>query len=296
MPPERVRIDHRLQNLKIAITGYRGFIGRFLVAALKKLEVELLLLEGDVRSPDTWSGSFDLLYHLAASMPRRFTDNPVEGFSVNIEGTLRALEASRKRDAHIIVTSTCGVYSPEITGAVSEEGSLNPQSPYAQSKLLAEMLCSSYAQNYEVKSTVLRIFNVYGPGQDRNFIIPYIMQCALDGETAIIHNPQSARDFIYVTDVISALIAASLQGDHFDIFNVGTGKIWTNIQVLEIIERMMEKSISWESKDGRIDNQPIIHAKVEKAAYKLGWLPEIELEQGLRRLLNNMKSRSENIL
>ena len=287
---EQGEFDRRLNGRKIAITGHRGFVGRSLVAALEKLDVEALLLEGDVRAPETWSGSFDLLFHLAASMPRKFAAEPTESFSVNIEGTLRALEACRERAAQLVFTSTCGVYSPEIVGAVDEEDALDPQSPYAQSKLQAEMLCRSYAENYGVKSTVLRIFNVYGPGQDRNYIIPYIAECILADQTAVVHNPQSARDHIYITDVVDALKATAAQDAHFDIFNVGTGAVCSNTQLIEKIEQVVGKDLSWGKKKGRVDNQPVVYAEVEKAAQKLEWRPETTIDQGLGSLVASMKT------
>lgn len=291
MRPESATGEGRLAHLRVAVTGHRGFIGRHLVAALGALKASVLLLEGDVRSPEAWKGPFDLLFHLAAAMPHRFAEDPGEGFSVNVEGTLKALEACRARGARVVFASTCGVYSPSEVGALSEACRVDPQTPYAQSKLVAEMLCRSYADHFGVSSTVLRLFNIYGAGQRAEFLIPYLVQCALEGREAVVHHPESSRDFVHVTDVARALVGAALIGGPFEVFNIGLGRPYTVREVLEAIGRVLGRPVAWRQGEGRPDPQPAVFARVERAETRLGWRPTVGLEQGLRDVVAAMGSK-----
>jgi UDP-glucose 4-epimerase len=291
MHPEPSAGEVRLARLRVAVTGHRGFIGRHLVATLGALKARVVLLEGDVRSPESWTGPFDLLFHLAAVMPHRFAEDPGEGFSVNIEGTLRALEACRARGARMVFTSTCGVYSPSEAGALSEACRVDPQTPYARSKLMAEMLCRSYADHFGVSGTVLRLFNIYGEGQKAEFLVPYLAQCALEGREAVVHHPESSRDFVHVTDVARALVRAALVEGPFEVFNIGLGRPYTVRQVLEAIGRVLGRPVAWRQGEGRPDPQPAVFARIERAEARLGWRPTVGLEQGLRDVVAAMGAK-----
>lgn len=290
MCPESFAGEARLAHLRVAVTGHRGFIGRHLVAALGALKAPVVLVGGDVRSPESWTGPFDLLFHLAAVMPHRFADDPGTGFSVNVEGTLKALEACRARGARMVFTSTCGVYSPSEAGAISETCPVDPQTPYARSKLMAEMLCRSYADYFGVSSAILRLFNVYGAGQRPEFLIPYLARCAVDGREAVVYHPEAGRDFIHVKDVVQALMRAGLVEAPFEVFNIGMGRPHTVRQVLEAVEKAVDRPVAWRRGEGRPDSQPSVYADIGGAATRLGWRPDIRLEQGLRDVLNAMGS------
>lgn len=268
------------------MTGHRGFIGRYLVAVLRSVGATVVPIEGDVRSPDSWEGEFDLLFHLAAAMPQRFRDDPREGFSVNVEGTLSALDACRVRGARMVLASTCGVYSPSVSGAISEACPVDPRTPYAQSKLLAEMLCRSYAEHFGVACTILRMFNVYGEGQKQEFLIPYLLGCAVEGREAVVYHPESARDFVHVADVAQALICAAVSGEKgVSIFNIGTGEPYTVLQILDVISGILERPFVWTPGVGDRDPQPTVYAQIQGAVKRLGWRPVIGIEQGLRKAI-----------
>lgn len=288
MSRECSEADIQLKILKVAVSGHGGFIGRHLVTALQSLSIQPLLLDGDVRLPQSWKGSFDLLYHLAAVTPESFADGPGKSFSVNIEGTLQALEACRVRGARMVFISTCGVYSPSIIGGVSENSPIDPQTPYAESKLLAEMLCRSYAAHYKVPVTVLRLFNVFGEGQRRLFLVPFLLQCALEGNEAVVYHPHSSRDFVHVSDVVHALKCVVFQKNIFDIFNIGQGRGYIVHQVIETIEDILGRKLLWGHEEKGVDPNPIIYAEIERAKTELNWYPSLDLEQGLREIILSM--------
>lgn len=288
MSREHSEVEIQLENLKIAVSGHRGFIGRNLVTYLQSLPVELLLVDEDVRLPQSWKKPFDFLYHLAAVGPRSFENNPGEGFSVNIEGTLQALEACRVRGARMVFISTCGVYNPAETEAVSENCPTDPQTPYAQSKLLAEILCRSYTDYYKVPVTVLRLFNVFGEGQRRPFLIPYLLNCALEEQEAVVHHPNSSRDFVHMSDVVNALKCVVFQKDLFDVFNIGQGCGYTVRQVIETIEGILNRKLVWRCEEKGLDPNPLIYADIEHARARLKWSPVRDLGHGLKETIHSM--------
>jgi nucleoside-diphosphate-sugar epimerase len=278
-----------IYDLKVAVTGYRGFIGHHLVTTLRSLKVETVPVPGDVRLPETWAiGHFDLVFHLASSMPNEFASNPGSGFANNFEGTLQALEACRTRDACMVFASTCGVYSSSMGGAIPETCSVEPQTPYAQSKLMAEMLCHTYADHYGVPSTIFRFFNVYGTGQRPEFVIPYLVQCGLAGQEAVVRQPDSARDFVYISDVVNALLCAAKQGSEFSIFNVGLGQPHTIRQVVDAVSRILGRPLSWKQGEGQLVPQQARYAEISHIREKLDWSPRVDLEQGLSDMISIM--------
>ncbi len=297
MPPDGPEAEARLAGLKVAVTGHRGFIGRFLVVALRSSGISVTCVEGDVCSPGSWTGEFDLLFHLAAAMPQRFREDPGTGFSVNVEGTLRALEACRARKARMVLASTCGVYSPTVSGAISEDSPVDPRTPYAQSKLMAEMLCRSYAEHLGVACTVLRLFNIYGEGQKEEFLIPYLLRCAVEGSEAVVYHPESKRDFVHVTDAAQALILAGLSESRFGVFNIGSGHPYSVLQVMEIISHILNRPMAWRPGQTSKDPQSAVYAQTDHTSKELGWHSAIGLENGLRVAILSMNaSGSEKVM
>ena len=278
--------------IRIAITGAKGFIGSHLIEALRTRKFPVKAIEGDIRSTGTWEEEFDLLYHLAACSPREFVDSSGEAFSVNADGTRQALEACRRNKAQMVFASTCAVYKPDAATVFSEDSPLEPLTAYGRSKLTCEQLCQAYADRYGVRSTALRLFSVYGPGQDPRSIVPYLMQSILKEQTAEVLHPDSSRDFIYVTDVVEAFLKSAVSEPPFSIFNVGTGQANTIKELIEIISQSMGKTLIYNrAKDVR-DPQQSIRADIKRIKNDLGWLPKIGLREGIQIMAGDI-SREE---
>lgn len=276
--------SHSLDKLRIAVTGFDGFIGSWFVKKLRSLNIPVIRLAGDVRSADTWKEEFDVLYHFAAMMPKSFTESPEEAFSVNVNGVLQALGACRRNNAQMVFISTCGVYKPKANEFYFEDDDVEPQTAYAQSKLIGEMLCRAYVQQFNVKSTIFRLFNVYGLGQNKNYIIPYLIKCALTGETAEVCHPDSSRDFVYISDVIDALMLAVKIKETFSCYNVGFGKSYMISQVIDVINEVCSTELYYKKKDSDGDKHLSITANVSKIAKCLNWSAKTSFQEGISQI------------
>jgi len=218
---------------KILITGSEGFIGshvvefflkkNFFVKAfvyynsfnsigwLKdiKKSKNLKIFRGDVRNYDTLYDALKDCYaviHLAALIGIPYSYNTPDSYvSTNVVGTLNILQASRKlKTKRVIITSTSEVYGTAKYIPIDERHPLNPQSPYAASKVAADALAQSFYKSYKLPVTILRPFNTYGPRQSERAIIPTIVNQILSNKVVELGNLTPTRDFTYVEDVAKA--------------------------------------------------------------------------------------------
>jgi nucleoside-diphosphate-sugar epimerase len=282
-----------LTGSKIAVTGFEGFIGRKLVQRLNDTRADLVLLDGDVRDPATWKKDFDYLYHLASVTAAGFVKNPSEAFSVNVNGTINALEACRQRRAAMIFPSTCGVYKPVQKGPTSEADATEAKTPYTASKLIDEILCASYSRDYGIRCCVLRLFNVYGAGQQELFIVPYLVRSVMDNDPPTVKHPDSIRDFIHVDDVVDAMLRSSQHmGPESRFLNVGSGKPFAIKQVIELISEIVDRPMKWIHESDEGDTHPAVWANIERAKDVLDWAPQVDLRQGLTEMIKHMAKNS----
>lgn len=285
---------------RISITGENGFVGRHLVNSLKELGSSIISLKDpqgnrpDIRKKELFEGrmdelkDIDLIYHLAARTSINSSyENPIETYETNVLGTLNVLELCRVCDIDKIVYASSYVYGTPHYLPIDERHITDPSNPYSRSKLIGEELCRSYHHDFGIKCIILRPFNIYGPGQGPDFLIPDIISNLSRGEV-VLKDAEPKRDFVYITDVIDAYIkAGEYQGD-FDIFNIGSG---TSYSVREIMEKIMEifgSELRVIYKGERRRNEIMdCYANIEKAKRILGWKPSIGIDEGLRLVLSN---------
>lgn len=281
---------------RIAVTGSRGFIGHRLVQALRSQGHTVNPLVGDVTSPKTWEGEFDILYHLAAAMPKIYAQDPGRGYSVNVCGVINALEACRLRSAKIVFPSTCGLYRDQISDSVSEDHPLQDQTPYATQKLVGEMLCRAYAAHHKVRCVILRLFNVYGGGQKPQFLIPYLFQCAFTGSMALIKTPDSRRDLIHVDDVVAAMLAAAGVDTEYALLNIGSGSSHSVREIISFVQEIVGQPLSWKHVAGSTDVHQGIRADISAArAGLMRWYPRVRIQEGLAETGDYVKRSLEAI-
>ncbi|MDP2587537.1 MAG: SDR family oxidoreductase, partial [bacterium] len=224
---------------RILVTGAGGFIGAHLVRMLTndKYDVhQLSHADGDIADTKISAKNIDHVFHLAAKtfVPDSWS-NPVDFYKTSTMGTLRVLEFCREQGCSLTFNSTY-VYGNQKQMPISEEASIDAAAPYHHSKILAEDLCRFYASKYNVSVTVLRPFNIYGPGQRDMFLIPKLVKQIFDPAKASIEvfDLKPKRDYLYVEDLVRAMIA-TIEKKGFAVYNVGFGKSYGVDQVIRSI-------------------------------------------------------------
>ena len=284
--------------MNISVTGSMGFIGSHLVKKLEELGrniVPLDILNGiDLTDWNSLQNTdeFDVLIHLAAKtyVPDSYK-YPREFYNSNILGTLNALELCRIREAKMIFTSSYVYGKPEYL-PIDEKHPTVAFNPYANSKIIGEKLCEGYNRDFGVSVIILRLFNIYGAGQNRNFLIPSIIEMMKNGKV-ILNDPSPRRDFVYIDDVIDAYIKASeYNSSDFEVFNIGYGKSHAVQEVVDIIGKHYHDNIEIEYTGEKRRNEIFdTVADITKARELLGWQPEISLKNGINRLTDKEKYR-----
>jgi UDP-glucose 4-epimerase len=298
------------------VTGGAGFIGSHLVDALLARGDEVVvmddlstgrrenlsaalargvaLVEADIREAVAVQEVFEayspeLVLHLAAQMDvRRSVADPLFDLSVNVGGTLNLLEASRKGPTGRFVFASTGgaIYGEgaDRNPPLSEDDECLPDAPYGQSKLAAEGYLSLYRRLYGLAAIALRLGNVYGPRQDPHGeagVVAIFCGALLSGSRPrVFGDGHQTRDYVYVDDVVRALLAASDSGA-CGTFNVGTG-IETSVLELgrllaEICERRFQPEMA-PQRPGEVARIAIDSARAREA---IGWNARTALRDGL---------------
>ncbi|MDX6615635.1 MAG: hypothetical protein QOD60_726 [Solirubrobacterales bacterium] len=277
--------------------------------ALHGIESDVNVVNGDLRdgellSKEIGGGDYDAVFHLAAvTIVGEAIGAPVTTFEVNVQGTWNLLEACREGGVGaVVVASSDKAYGAHDELPYREDFALQPSHPYEASKAAADVISRSYWRAYGVPVAVTRFANLYGGG-DMNFsrLIPETATAVLDGRPPVIRSDGSPiRDFLYIEDCAAAYlaIAGSLrEGDaaRGEAFNAGGGRPFSVREVVELICELgptdVEPDFQGEGNpEGEIDKQYVDPAKIEEV---VGWKPQIDLREGLRRTIEWYGAHSE---
>jgi UDP-glucose 4-epimerase len=229
----------------------------------------------------------DFIIHLAARtfVPDSFI-YPKAFFEFNLGTTLNVLELARIWQAKMIYMSSYLYGNPQYI-PVDESHPARPHNPYAQSKLMAEQLCEAYSRDFKVTSIVLRLFNIYGPGQKGAFLIPEILQKIKSGHLAL-KDPRPKRDYVYIDDVVRAVcLCLETECSGYDVFNLATGISHTVEDVVKIISKYSSipftVSYSNEYREGEVLDAA---GNAEKLKKFIGIENFIGLEEGLKKMIS----------
>ena len=272
--------------MKFLITGASGFVGQDLLREAS-LDSQLKALPFSLRTDDFSLVPQDVTHvvHLAGKtgVPASWKD-PESFYQTNLEATLKVLEFCRSRKLHLTFISTCA-YGP-TTSPVSEETPLKPTNPYSHSKKLSEDMALFYAEFYSVTVAILRVFNIYGPGQSEDFVIPRILAQIKnqDSQVLLLKNSDSVRDFIYISDLSSAILH-SMKKNLSGVYNVGTGLGTSIADVAEILQNLLgtNKTLKVENVYSPFEVKSMIANPSKLLA--TGWKPRYKLKDGLKKLL-----------
>lgn len=237
----------------------------------------------------------DVVIHLAARAGvRPSIEQPRLYEHVNVGGTVNLLELCREfRVQKFIFGSSSSVYGASSRVPFSEEQpELRPISPYAATKLAAEMFCYTYAHLHGLPSICLRFFTVFGPRQRPDLAIHKFVARIERGEPLpIFGDGQTGRDYTYIEDIVAGVLAAidytprRADAAPFEVFNLGNSHPVKLTELLESIEKVTGKKAIREYKDPQPGDVPLTWADISKAGRQLGYRPKTALEDGLRKFV-----------
>lgn len=300
--------------MRVLITGGAGFIGSALANQLvelghsvrvlddlsagdqSRLDQRVIFSRGDTRDiPKLWTllRGVDCVYHLAA---RVFVQEsilyPVEYNDVNVGGTVSLMTAVRDAGVkRVILASSGAVYGDQPIQPIKETLMPSPESPYAVSKLAAEGYVRALGAMNGIETVMLRIFNAYGPGQalppSHPPVIPKLLKQALSGGSLVIFGQgNQSRDFVYISDVVQALVAAATADDlNGQVINVGSGQEVSINQLADILEEAIGRKTYRLYSNAQAGGVSRLVADISLAKKKLGFKPRIDLHKGIRLLL-----------
>lgn len=236
----------------------------------------------------------DYLFHQAAvpSVPRS-VDDPVTSTDVNCTGTATVLDAARKAEVDTaVVASSSSVYGSSEDLPKIETMATSPESPYALSKYYTEKLALQFSELYDIDAVALRYFNVFGPRQDPNgdyaAVIPKFIRLMLDGDRPVIYGDgEQSRDFTYIDNVIQANINAAEKDVTGEAFNVACGSRLTINELVETLNELLGTDISPRYENPRPGDVRHSKADISKARRLLGYDPEVDFQEGLRRTIEH---------
>jgi len=300
--------------MRILITGGAGFLGSAVANRLeadghtvlvlddlsagdpKRLTAGVLFTRGDVKDvPKLWTllQGVDCVYHLAARV--RVPESvyyPGDYNDVNVGGTVAVMEAVRDTGVRRVVLASSGALYGEQTQQPIDEGQWpNPTSPYAVSKIAAEFYVSTLGALYGIETVSLRIFNAYGPGQELPPsyppVIPQLLRQAQTGGSLVIFgNGSQTRDFVFVDDVVDALVAAATATDvNRTVINIGSGQEVTINELASRVASLAGRQVHILYNREHAVGVSRLVADVGRARRLLGWTPHTDLKQGLRSTL-----------
>ena len=252
------------------------------------------LVEGCITNIDATisaaTGS-DIIVHLAANTGvGPSIQNPRQDMDFNVVGTFNMLEAARKAKCSRFVFASSRAPAGEVEPPIHEELAPHPVSPYGASKLAGEGYCSAYAKSFGLDTVALRFGNVYGvhSGHKSSVVAKFIRQ-TLNCETLKIYGDgNQTRDFIYITDLIEAIIKASnLHGIGGEVFQIATHKETSVSDMLETLSTAFEAMglarPSVEFSEPLVGDVMRNYSDTTKAKQRLGWQAKVNLEEGLKK-------------
>ena len=296
----------RMLAVRVLVTGGAGFIGSHVVDALVTRGDEVTVVDSlvtgkrenvaaaadlqirDIREPldDVFDHAKpEAVFHLAAQADVRVSvEHPVEDADVNVLGTIRVLEASRRHGAQVVFSSTGGAIYGECETPAVETAPREPVSPYGTAKLAGEEYIRAYNRLYGTIHVALRFGNVYGPRQDPHgeagVVAIFLGALARSEEAFIFGDGLQTRDYVYVGDVARATIAAL--GQEGGVFNVGTGRETSVVDLYALCARVAGSNVAAQHSPARLGELQRSVLDPELAARELGFRAMVELDDGLQ--------------
>jgi len=311
---------------KVLITGGAGFVGSHLVDRFmsdkKNYEIIILdnfsigrhnlkelnskditIIEGDVESIEVYNklpNDIDLIIHLAAMnrAPRSIKD-PIKSNEVNITGTLKILEFSRKNNCKFVFASSSSVFGHlKIMPRPEETNEFLPSHPYGLGKMTSEHYCRLYSELYNLDTSIIRYFAVYGPRQSPDLtysaVIPKFIKAALNNKPITIFGGNQSRNFTYVKDTVEAtfLLATANKCKH-QVYQVSGLEKITIEKLATYVEEVSNKKIERIYKDHSKGDIFESVADMKNLKSNFNFLPRVSFIDGLKETYSWFQANSD---
>jgi UDP-glucose 4-epimerase len=299
-------------SMRAVVTGGAGFVGSHLVDALvgrgddvtvidnlssgkrEHLNPGASFLERDIRDGVDLADA-EIVFHLAAQADvQTSVRRPDYDAEVNVVGTVKVAEAARAAGTQVVFSSTGGAIYGECDEPAREDSPLRPLSPYGIAKLCAEEYLLGWNRIHGLQHVVLRLANVYGPRQDSGLeggvVSIFLERMARGEETTIFGDGLQERDFIYVGDVVAAMLAAA--GRPGGVLNVGTGAATSVLDLHRACGAVAGSGVEPTFAPARLGDARRSVLDVSRAEAELGLQERVLLDEGLRRTWEWMSEAS----
>lgn len=302
--------------MNILITGGAGFIGSHLAERLLADGHRVMIVDNlsrgrkenvpsgsffvvaDISNPDIVAELEDfkpeVIYHLAAQINLRTSiEDPVADAETNVLGSLRMLQLAQSLGSRFIFASSAAVYGYATTGQ-DEEAKLRPVTPYGITKHTVENYVRFFADHHKIPVTIFRFANAYGPRQnatgEAGVIASFISGALAGRELSVNGDGRQSRDFLYVSDIVGALVSGL---DHEGVYNIGTDKETSLLELLDKIKSLHGQPVRWKHNPPIKGDVPNFNFNTAKARQHLQWLPQVDISSGLAATYAWMKGHQD---
>jgi len=312
----------KIKGKKVLVTGAGGFVGSHLVEALvkrgakvrafvhynsrndwgmledvaKSILNEIEVVTGDLKDADCIREAVRnqrVIFHLGAliGIPYSYV-NPRDVVDTNVNGTLNILTAALDLDVEkVVCTSTSEIYGTAQVVPMNEKHPVNPQSPYAASKLGADLLALSFHRSFDLPVGIIRPFNIYGPRQSARAVIPSIITQALLKRKVSLGSVYPTRDLTFVKDSVEGFIDfAECEKTVGEVANLGSGYEVSINQIISLVSNCLGKKIQLQREKKRMrpakSEVERLFSDSVKAKRLFGWQPKTDLKQGIERTIS----------
>ncbi len=298
--------------MRVLVTGADGFVGRNSSTYLKRRGFDVVrtdispsqvvgdISDGDFVFNELGDLDFDAVVHLAAvSNVQRSIEDPYRCFKVNCFGTLNILELSKRKDVRrFIYASSANVYGLPRELPVRETTPLNPRSPYDHSKVIGESLVESYHTNTGLPICILRSWKLFGEHDlPTTAISRFIEACLHDEPTTLYNAGRDTTDPYHVENYCHAVeLCLTREEAVGEAFNAGSGRELSIREIAETIKEMMGSRSEFRIMPPRteLEAEPMrSYPSIDKIKDKLGYEPQVDLEEGLKRTIDWVKRSGE---
>lgn len=315
--------------MKIIVTGGAGFLGSHLCDKLLSLGHEVIcvdnLLTGSEENIkhlqgnpnfkflrydvcDNFSGDMqvDQIYHLASpaspnkNNSKSYIAHPFETMWVNTLGTKNLCEQAVDNGAKFLFASTSEVYGDPLKHPQKEDyrgnvSTTGPRAVYDESKRFGETIVSAYVRSKNLDGRIIRVFNTYGPkmADDGRVVIEFVKAALENKPFPVFGDGKQTRSFCYVSDMVEGIILAMEKGERGEIYNLGNPGEFTILELAEMVKKISGSNSEVEYTEKLPEDDPIRRCPdITQAREKLGWVPKVELEEGLKHFIDFLKNNT----